>query len=1064
MALHLKVSNSLAELTKHLCLDLQAQNRSVFEPNLLVTQTEGMNSWLKLQLASQLGIAANYRFLKPNDLIQQVFRILGGQYQQSLSPESQCWLLYQLLGDREFIERFEKISNYYTQAGVDKELKRLALAEKVADLFDQYQMYRPSIIRNWNKGIAEGLAHEDWQMYLWIKASASSEGSLPDKTQLADYIIDALQHSENQQLLQARIPRVQLVGISVLTDFHMDLFSVIGKSIDLSFYIINPAPSEFWFDDKSEKLVSALKKKEIFKNDDDQVGNALLTSWGAVLQNTFNLLFRNDGLLNSYEEVNLVPPIENSLLHHLQADIFYNRNRQERKPLSLTDLQDRSISIHSCFTPVREVEALYNYLVHLIDEKREELSARDVVVMVSDIETYAPYIKAVFHNAPYAFPFTIADEKYTANDSMTSSLLSILSINSYNFKAEQILQLLDSSYIRKRFGVTDLSLLRKVVNQANFRFGMEGNKDDDTLFVSWKYAAQRIIYGICMSGGEEYFTEEASFFPLDSLEGNESLEVIRFCHFMDVLIASIEEREVVRSLSEWVGYIEKTIGNLVFDATENDDEEYEILMNQLLQYNGVSALVSEKITYQLFYHSVKNAVSTTVKSGTFASTGITFCSLIPMRSVPFKVVALLGINFDKFPRKENQVSFNLIENEKRKGDRNVKENDKHLFLETLLSAQKFLYISYLGQSVKDNTTIPPSALVDELLDYIQSGCEGANVSEELITRHPLHGFSAKYQTGNSKLYSYLNLQDASEIMFLGQEKEIQFDFSEVGVDSLINFLKHPIKGYFNHRLSIYYNEEDVLLSETELFDLDHLQKWSMKNTLLGIEESDAVAFRNKLLKTGGLPLKNMASIVMNTVEEDVAPARVLLQNCVGGEVERSLAIDIAFDELNVKLKGTINRVYGTKMIILSWSKNSTKYLLEAYIKFLCVRATDLEMDCYFISAAKGTLHLAHPIGAMEAKERLGELIRLYQEGHLNPLPFYADFGFEPKDIDSLTFEKYKGKVNEKMNNFKFPISDPYLIHNHKEGFFDLERTFEHHQGCASKLIIPLGEIFADYYN
>src|SRR5690606_17878498 len=113
--------------------------------------------------------AANYRFLKPNDLVQQVFQLLGGQYQQSLSPQNQCWFLYRLLGEQDFIEKFKYVSGYYTQGGADKDLKRLALAEKVADLFDQYQMYRPDMIRNWNKGFSKGLAHEDWQMYLWEK-------------------------------------------------------------------------------------------------------------------------------------------------------------------------------------------------------------------------------------------------------------------------------------------------------------------------------------------------------------------------------------------------------------------------------------------------------------------------------------------------------------------------------------------------------------------------------------------------------------------------------------------------------------------------------------------------------------------------------------------------------------------------------------------------------------------------------------------------------------------------------------------------------------------------------
>src|SRR5690606_1374019 len=114
-------------------------------------------------------------------------------------------------------------------------------------------------------------------------------------------------------------------------------------------------------------------------------------------------------------------------------------------------------------------------------------------------------------------------------------------------------------------------------------------------------------------------------------------------------------------------------------------------------------------------------------SSVFISNGITFCSLIPMRSIPFKIIGLLGMNHDNFPRKENRLSFNLITEKHQLGDRNIKDNDKHLFLETILSAKEYLFISYIGKSVANNTTLPASILVEELIDYIQSGVVEENI-------------------------------------------------------------------------------------------------------------------------------------------------------------------------------------------------------------------------------------------------------------------------------------------------------------------------------------------------
>ncbi len=144
------------------------------------------------------------------------------------------------------------------------------------------------------------------------------------------------------------------------------------------------------------------------------------------------------------------------------------------------------------------------------------------------------------------------------------------------------------------------------------------------------------------------------------------------------------------------------------------------------------------------------------RTSLFISEGITFCSMIPMRSVPFKVVALLGMTAKDFPRKEKPVSFSLLQQAHMLGDRNVKDNDKHLFLETLVSAKEYLYISYVGRSVKDNTVLPPSVLVEELIDYVQmlAADSKLNVSDYVVTQHPLHTYSPKYNSGDSKLYRY----------------------------------------------------------------------------------------------------------------------------------------------------------------------------------------------------------------------------------------------------------------------------------------------------------------------
>jgi exodeoxyribonuclease V gamma subunit len=1065
MALNLNVSNSLSQLALKLSKDLQQQQGNVFQPQYIVTQTEGMNNWLKLQIATHNGIAANCVFLTPNDVILRAYFFLGGKHPNMLSPQNLTWLLYRILGEQIFNRRFPAIAAYYNNDGFDRDLKRLALAEKTADLFDQYQIYRPDWIEDWNSSSTEQLSGEKWQEYLWLRSKELLQERLPDKTVVGRYIREALKDEESRKKLQGKIPALNIFGLSITTDFHLGLLFEISNCIDISFHILNPAPPVYWFEDRSEKQLAILMRKGLVDKNENNAGNTLLTSWGRVIQDTFVLLFKNEELLNSFNDVGVVEPETDTLLHKLQNDIFNSAVKQDRNALTLADVKDNSITISSCYTVAREVEVLYNYFVHLVDQKKEALSPRDIVVMVTDIDSYAPYIKAVFKNAPYKFHFTIADESYSNGDTMVAALTAILKMNRQNFKAEEVLQLLDSGFIRKRFSISNLDLVRRVVSAANIRFGMQGNKKDDTVYVSWEYGIKRIMYGICMSGAEEYAdNNNDTLFPLDLTEGSESLEVIRFCHFVQVLIDSINERERDRTITEWVDYTERLIRNMVCEPEEEIDEDYIMLQEELKNFNVANDFIDEKIDFNIFTHSLLQSVSGAGRAGSFAGGGITFCSLIPMRSIPFKVVALLGLNFDKFPRKESAASFNLMEKDRRRrGDRNVKENDKHLFLETILSAREYLYLSYIGQSAKDNTPLPPSAMVDELIDYITEGCdEPEKVRPVLVIKHPLHSFSERYNDALPGYYNYLDTKPMLAVKTSDENKVIEpFGFEEISLEGLISFFKNPFKAYYNKVLDIYYEDEDVLLGDTEVFKLDTLQAWSIKPQLVSMDEDEIEVLKKRLVKTGGLPLKNMATVTVDELEEDISKVRELFKECVGGEMEETVTIELAID--NSLLKGNIRNIYGNKLVFVSYSKNENKYLLEAYIRYLVARAFGLEHEVYFISANKEAIYEGTVISKSQAINRLTDLLQLYKTGHEKIITFYPGFKIKPADVDILEEALLQKLVNDVLHNYQYPCDDQYLINEYRNGYFKSVDLVEQFKENGEKLIKPLAELFPGYY-
>jgi exodeoxyribonuclease V gamma subunit len=565
-----------------------------------------------------------------------------------------------------------------------------------------------------------------------------------------------------------------------------------------------------------------------------------------------------------------------------------------------------------------------------------------------------------------------------------------------------------------------------------------------------------------MNGGNEFGAGDESFYPLDVVEGNISHEVIRFVHFAEALMDMLDERKKVRTITGWVEYVDGVLHNFVFNKEETTDEDYGLLLNQLENYNSFSELFTEEISYEVFIHSFSPTLSHATRSKSFAGGGITFCSLIPMRSIPFKVVALLGMNFDKFPRKENNVSFNLMEKEKRRGDRNVKENDKHLFLETLLSAKNYLYISYIGQSLKDNSMLPPSVLVDELIDYIASAAkEPAKIREQLVTLHPMHGFSKKYHNADERLYSYPRIAK-HEIKDLRKDRTSEpLTFEEVSLSSLIAFLKNPFKGYYNKVLGIYYNTDDVTLRDTELFQLDTLQRWWLKNPLLNIDGEKRESYKDRLLKTGLLPLKNMAEIELKEIETEIFPGKQRFHEIINNAEEKKLPVDLEID--GCRLRGTIPFVYDDALVFVSWSKRETKYLLDAYIHYLAARAAGYKVKLHFISSVKDDVFLGAEISKADATSRLKELLDLYKHAHESILAFDPGFKIKPGKIEDVNEHTLQKELKDKFENFTYTSQDVYMNNEYHNGFFHKENIVEDLKAVARKLLLPLAQLFPGYY-
>ena len=1055
MAIALKVSNSLQVLLQQLCEEMTQETFSVFQPIYIVTQTDGMNNWLNYQIANQLGIAANIKFIKPNELVQSVYYNAELINETATSRETITWYLFQSLADSSFIEQFPLVAKYYQAKGADLPVKRIALAQKMADLFDQYIVYRPEMIRNWNK--EKFSEDEAWQFYLWndIKSNIGK-----NKIELNDELLLKLKDEQVQERIKQRFSKVYFFGISLITSYHLQVLTAISSVIDISFLMINPAPGAYWFEDRSERHLAFLRRggNEVLPTE----GNTLLLNWGKLIQNTFWLMFQNDDVINLYDELPTLEPTGNSLLQNIQRQIINNETDIE-KIFTQSLIEDDSIKINSCYTILREVESLYNFIIHLIHAKKQIILPGEILVMAADIDLYAPYIKAVFESAPTKFYFTIADTSVMASDGVNAILDSLLQLTEKSFTAEQVVRLLDHKLVQSQFGIHDIELIRQAIQAANIRFGIRNDTEDETFLVSWHYGLQRIMYGIAL-GDEELFESEAiteSFFPVNIAEGAAREQLISFVHFVGLLIKMLENRLGKKSVKDWVIYLQEIVSSFLAETVEEDDEEKQLLLLRLSGYGDLANDFTELVSFEVFLQNFSTADVGATREKKFIAGGITFCSMIPMRSIPFKMVAMLGLNHDVFPRKDRPVSFDLMQIKKKKGDRNIKDNDKHLFLETLLSAQEYFYISYIGQQVTTNVQLPASTLVDELVTYIARRCEASVNAQNIMVHQPLHSHSNKYASENGALYQFLGTTTSTKIKYLGDTNNEATIHEELDIARFTNALLYPLKHYYNNVLGIYMRNDALGLAETEDFELDTLQRWNLSRDLLHDQDIEAREWIKTSKKQGRLPLNNAGTFQAEKVVKEIETVKIIYQSLIENEI--NTAKEFKIDLQNLKLKGTEKNLYGNKLIFTCLSKSESKYLAEAYVHFLFVSSVDDTIECYFVSKAKEKFSKFKPVQKAEAIKRLNDLVGLYEIASKQLVPFAANLKFDEKKRGEEISIIYSNAMNKTFENKFYPCSDEYLLKGHDASIFE-ENGLNLFQVFYENLIRPLNDQLPDYFN
>ena len=897
---------------------MRRQPLGPLENEIILVQSNGIGQWLKLALAEDpdnggAGIAAALDVMLPARFLWQAYRSLltHVSHDADAVPETSpfdksrlVWRLLRLLPTLTGQPVFAPLAQFLD---IDRDQrKHYQLAERLADLFDQYQVYRADWLDAWANGqdvliTAKGEhrpleEHQRWQPALWrilrddVARSQGDAGLNSSRAQVHQRFLQATEQLEGQPRPPGLPRRLIIFGISSLPQQTLEALAALSRCCQIVLCVHNPCQF-YWADIIEHKdLLRAQRYRQRRKTGmpealdvlgtgdaDDALhlhAQPLLAAWGKQGRDYLRLLDEHDDAGNYqtlFEQqalrIDMFEPFSGDerhcLLSQLQDDI------RELRPVAETQGHwpalpdsDDSIVFHVAHGPQREVEILHDQLLAAFSAD-PTLRPRDIIVMVPDIDRYAPHIEAVFGQLPTDdprhIPHTLSDQASRHRLPLMIALEKLLRLPELRLAVSDVLDLLEVPALRQRFGLEerDLPVLERWMEGAGIRWGLNaqqrqrldlpGGLSQNT----WAFGLRRLLLGYTVGAGEAWQGIE----PFDDIGGLEAGLAGPLATLLEKLEATWEIFCQPTDADTWVARLRALLETFFL----TDDAQESIMLTKL--ENGLQqmlessreaelddplplSMVREHWLAQIDEHSL---------SQRFLAGAVNFATLMPMRAIPFKRVCLLGMNDGDYPRSQPPLDFDLMGSDYRPGDRSRREDDRYLFLEALLSARDQLYVSWVGRSQIDNTPMPPSVLVGQLRDHLAAGWQthsGVPLLESLTTEHPLQPFSRRYFTeqasdtpGQARLFTYAHEWHAlhtprsestqgSTAPGLNADREQQ---NTLTLAQLGGFLREPAKAFFNNRLGVYFEQEELAQLDVEPFTLDGLQNWQLQDQLIAAQ-------------------------------------------------------------------------------------------------------------------------------------------------------------------------------------------------------------------------------------
>jgi exodeoxyribonuclease V gamma subunit len=1050
MGFYLYTGNKLEVLAeKVLCNSLLSTPLSdPLKKEKIIVQNQGMAAWLKMQIAKYRPICANIEFPFLNSLINEILSITLPQDKQPnneyFHPDALTWRLFELLADKK--NNYPELASYIK--GTNVELKQYQLAERIAYSFDQYEIFRPDLLIQWEKSIVQN-RENGWQAELW------KELTLHHISRSRGF----LNFFESADVSKLDYKRIFIFGITTMPALYLDFFQQLGNStsLDIHFFYLTPC-SENWkytFSNREEanivrKLAANNTYNEEFFIDK---GNPLLGSFGRVGREFFSTMLE---ITDYNDDDHFIEPSTNTMLGQIQYNILTNTPTDYCIKHTLNK-NDKSIQIHNCHNQTREIEILYDNILDII-RTDSTMQPRNIIVITPDISTYAPFIKSVFDRKNFeinknqiTLPYSLSDVKVAKNSKIVNTFFNILGLKNSKFKISEILDILETEAVRSAFDIEDreLDYIRKWIKESGMRWGINAEHRSELKLPEFSENSiedgiKRLMLGFAMDDNNSVY--QNCIIPYDNIEIPNAELLGKLSSFLQSLFKLRKTLSGINTIETWNKQLNE-IMDFYFINNNETFRDISLLRKAFnnLERTALTADFNKPVSLDIIKNYLQKTIDTESINEGFLRGKITFSTMLPMRSIPAKTICMIGMNDGVFPRQERKLGFNIIDKDIRICDRSKRFEDRYIFLEAMLAAENILYISYIGQNDKSNDCSPPAAPICELTDHITQ-LFGNSVLDHIITVHKLQAFNRLYyQKKRPKLFSYsktdcnaaktLTKKQIKRLMFKKSDTHISKEIRNITLDELIYFFRNPCKTLLAKTMNISIYTDDVLIPpDTEPLELDGLENYSINqdiiNSLIDDIAKDDLYLRLKL--TGRLPIGHEGVNVFNKIYGNVSelfnkPKKGFMSPC--DSLKNTTGKDFKLNIDGTVLTGTLNNISPDKyQVYFQVAGKNGKRILEAWLRHLIFTASGLGDTTFsFIGKDSSKFYAEQYSGYSkeEAENILTGIIKIYKEGLASPLPFFPNTSYTyataKKKKQSTTKKIF---VGDKYNSGE--IENPYI--------------------------------------